>query len=96
MTSVFALLPTRREELLARLAKPCCFDLAVIGGGATGLEAFLALAQQYLHIPGGQALDLPKLLCNNRGLRVSSVKFLPSGKCCKWFAVRTTGPRLTG
>jgi len=24
------------------------------------------------------------------------VKFLPSGKCCKWFAVRTTGPRLTG
>ena len=35
-------------------------------------------------------------LCNNRGLRVQSAEFLPSGKCCKWFAVRTTGPRLTG
>jgi glycerol-3-phosphate dehydrogenase len=39
-------------------------------GTAPQLEAFLALAQQYLRIPGGQVLDLLKLLCNNRGLRV--------------------------
>jgi hypothetical protein len=38
--------------------------------GAPQSDAFLALAQQYLRIPGGQVLDLLKLLCNNRGLRV--------------------------
>jgi hypothetical protein len=38
--------------------------------GAPQSDAFLALVQQYLRIPGGQVLDLLKLLCNNRGLRV--------------------------
>jgi glycerol-3-phosphate dehydrogenase len=44
MTHVSAPLPTRREELLARLAEPRCFDLAVIGGGATGLGVALDAA----------------------------------------------------
>ena len=44
MTTVSAPLPTRREELLARLAQPQCFDLAVIGGGATGLGVALDAA----------------------------------------------------
>ena len=30
-------LPTDRADLLARLAKPLQYDLAIIGGGATGL-----------------------------------------------------------
>ncbi len=34
-------LPTRRPELLARLAEPRRYDLAVIGGGATGLGVAL-------------------------------------------------------
>ena len=36
--------PTRRAELLARLAQPHCYDLAVIGGGATGLGVALDAA----------------------------------------------------
>ena len=37
MTTVSAPLPTRRVDLLARLAQPRQYDIAVIGGGATGL-----------------------------------------------------------
>ena len=37
-------LPTRRPDLLARLAEPCTYDLAVIGGGATGLGVALEAA----------------------------------------------------
>ncbi|MES2939304.1 MAG: glycerol-3-phosphate dehydrogenase/oxidase [Pseudomonadota bacterium] len=37
-------LPTRREELLARLGEPREWDLAVIGGGATGLGVALDAA----------------------------------------------------
>jgi glycerol-3-phosphate dehydrogenase len=37
-------LPTRREELLARLGQPRQWDLAVIGGGATGLGVALDAA----------------------------------------------------
>lgn len=44
MTSVSAPLPTRRDELLARLGEPRTFDLAVIGGGATGLGVALDAA----------------------------------------------------
>jgi len=36
--------PTRRAELLARLAQPITYDLAVIGGGATGLGVALDAA----------------------------------------------------
>ena len=37
-------LPTRREELLARLAEPKQWDVAIIGGGATGLGVALDAA----------------------------------------------------
>jgi len=37
-------LPTRREDLLARLAEPAVYDLAVVGGGATGLGVALDAA----------------------------------------------------
>jgi hypothetical protein len=37
-------LPTRREDLIARLAQPKHYDLAIIGGGATGLGVALDAA----------------------------------------------------
>ncbi len=37
-------LPTRREDLLARLAQPHTYDIAVVGGGATGLGVALDAA----------------------------------------------------
>ena len=37
-------LPTRREDLLARLAQPQTYDIAVVGGGATGLGVALDAA----------------------------------------------------
>lgn len=44
MTNAAAPLPTRRADLLARLAQPHQYDLAVIGGGATGLGVALDAA----------------------------------------------------
>jgi glycerol-3-phosphate dehydrogenase len=44
MTTATAPLPTRRADLLARLAQPHHYDLAVIGGGATGLGVALDAA----------------------------------------------------
>lgn len=37
-------LPTRREDLLARLAENVCYDIAIVGGGATGLGVALDAA----------------------------------------------------
>ncbi|APW36189.1 FAD-dependent oxidoreductase [Rhodoferax koreense] len=39
-------LPTRRAELLARLAEPRSYDVAIIGGGATGLGVALDAASR--------------------------------------------------
>ena len=44
MTTASAPLPTQRADLLARLAQPHHYDLAVIGGGATGLGVALDAA----------------------------------------------------
>lgn len=44
MNTATAPLPTRRADLLARLAQPHVYDLAVIGGGATGLGVALDAA----------------------------------------------------
>jgi glycerol-3-phosphate dehydrogenase len=44
MTTAPAPLPTRRADLLARLAQPHQYDVAVIGGGATGLGVALDAA----------------------------------------------------
>jgi glycerol-3-phosphate dehydrogenase len=37
-------LPTRREDLLARLTEDFCYDIAIVGGGATGLGVALDAA----------------------------------------------------
>ena len=39
-------LPTRREDLLNRLAEPKIYDIAVVGGGATGLGVALDAASR--------------------------------------------------
>jgi glycerol-3-phosphate dehydrogenase len=39
-----ALLPTQRHELISRLAQPIQYDVAVVGGGATGLGVALDAA----------------------------------------------------
>jgi len=41
---------TRREDLLSRLAQPQTFDLAIIGGGATGLGVALDAATRGLRV----------------------------------------------
>ena len=50
MTDTTLPLPTRRVDLLARLAEPQVFDLAVIGGGATGLGVALDAALRGLRV----------------------------------------------
>ncbi len=44
MTPYAPPLPTRREDLLNRLAEPKVYDIAVVGGGATGLGVALDAA----------------------------------------------------
>ena len=39
-------LPTDRAALLARLAEPRKYDIAIVGGGATGLGVALDAAQR--------------------------------------------------
>jgi glycerol-3-phosphate dehydrogenase len=41
-----ALLPTQRHELIARLSQPIQYDVAVVGGGATGLGVALDAASR--------------------------------------------------
>ncbi len=48
--TIAAPLPTRRAELLARLAEPRNWDLAVVGGGATGLGVALDAAARGLSV----------------------------------------------
>ncbi len=43
-------LPTQRADLLARLAEPLTWDLAVVGGGATGLGVALDAAARGLSV----------------------------------------------
>lgn len=60
MTTVAAPLPTRRKDLLARLAEPHCFDLAVIGGGATGLGVALDAAARGFSVVLVESHDFAK------------------------------------
>ncbi|MBX3660507.1 MAG: glycerol-3-phosphate dehydrogenase/oxidase [Ramlibacter sp.] len=53
-------LPTRREELMARLAEPCTYDMAVIGGGATGLGVALDAATRGLRVVLVESHDFAK------------------------------------
>ena len=50
MTTASAPLPTQRADLLARLAQPHHYDLAVIGGGATGLGVALDAAARGFNV----------------------------------------------
>jgi glycerol-3-phosphate dehydrogenase len=53
-------LPTRREDLLARLAEPRTWDLAVVGGGATGLGVALDAAARGFSVVLVEAHDFAK------------------------------------
>ena len=43
-------LPTQRHDLIARMAQPCVYDIAIIGGGATGLGVALDAAARGLRV----------------------------------------------
>ena len=62
MPSAFdaAPLPTQRAELLARLAQAGTFDLAIVGGGATGLGVALDAAARGFKVALVEALDFAK------------------------------------
>ena len=53
-------LPTRREDLLERLAQPVTYDLAVIGGGATGLGVALDAAARGFRVVLVESHDFAK------------------------------------
>ena len=53
-------LPTKRQELLARLAVNPRYDLAVVGGGATGLGVALDAASRGLKVVLVEAQDFAK------------------------------------
>ena len=50
-------LPTRREDLLARLTEPQVWDLLVVGGGATGLGVAWQAAREGLKVALLEARD---------------------------------------
>ena len=53
-------LPTDRAALLARLAEPRRWDLAIVGGGATGLGVALDAAQRGHSVVLVEAHDFAK------------------------------------
>jgi glycerol-3-phosphate dehydrogenase len=53
-------LPTRRSDLLAQLAEDCEYDLAVVGGGATGLGVALDAAARGLRVVLLESHDFAK------------------------------------
>lgn len=59
-TAAQAAIPTRREELLARLAQDGTWDLAVVGGGATGLGVALDATARGLRVVLLESHDFAK------------------------------------
>jgi len=53
-------LATKRAELITRLAQPCQYDVAVIGGGATGLGVALDAAARGLRVVLVESHDFAK------------------------------------
>lgn len=51
---------THRAELMARLAEPCRYDIAVVGGGATGLGIALDAAARGLRVVLVESHDFAK------------------------------------
>jgi glycerol-3-phosphate dehydrogenase len=60
MTAFPEPLPTRRADLLARLRQPHTYDLAIIGGGATGLGVALDAALRGLSVVLLESHDFAK------------------------------------
>ena len=60
MTSIAQPLPTRREDLLARLGEPRTYDLAIVGGGATGLGVALDAAARGFSVVLVESHDFAK------------------------------------
>lgn len=60
MTTVPEALPTNRSELIAKLAEPRRYDLAVVGGGATGLGVALDAAARGLSVVLIESHDFAK------------------------------------
>jgi glycerol-3-phosphate dehydrogenase len=60
MTPLPQPLPTQRSDLLARLGKPQTYDLAIIGGGATGLGVALDAALRGLSVVLLESHDFAK------------------------------------
>ncbi len=60
MTPESTPLPTRRQDLIARLARGDQYDLAVIGGGATGLGVALDAAARGLRVVLVESHDFAK------------------------------------
>jgi glycerol-3-phosphate dehydrogenase len=53
-------LPTRREELIARLRQPVAYDIAIVGGGATGLGVALDAAARGFSVVLVESHDFAK------------------------------------
>ena len=53
-------MPTRREDLMARLAQDCDYDIIVVGGGATGLGVALDAAARGLRTVLVESHDFAK------------------------------------
>lgn len=60
MTTEVPPLPTRRGELVARLAEPHQYDIAIVGGGATGLGVALDAAARGLSVVLLESHDFAK------------------------------------
>lgn len=60
MTSGGSPLPTKREDLIARLARPQQYDLAIIGGGASGLGVALDAAARGFSVVLVESHDFAK------------------------------------
>jgi glycerol-3-phosphate dehydrogenase len=60
MTTPTIPLATQRNALMGRLAEPCTFDIAVVGGGATGLGVALDAAARGLTVVLVESHDFAK------------------------------------
>jgi glycerol-3-phosphate dehydrogenase len=60
MTTEFAPAATRRQDLMARLAEPRHYDIAIIGGGATGLGVALDAAARGFSVVLVESHDFAK------------------------------------
>ncbi|TSA06343.1 MAG: FAD-dependent oxidoreductase, partial [Comamonadaceae bacterium] len=60
MSSYPQAIPTRRDELTTRLAADCHYDIAIVGGGATGLGVALDAAARGFKVALVESHDFAK------------------------------------